>query len=176
MQFNQDVDELLAVHDGRPLTLCNVHALAAPWLTTKLGEASATGRFGIGLLTLHALSPVFDLHSVDYHLRLGDPTLKPIAEPTLPPGIAGPHETVLRVPLQQATLADCELLDWSSDWDDSSLLFLQSVRHVSFTVGETVRDLRLTSKPLEFSPVTTNTWPTCSKRHPTDSMAATVPG
>lgn len=75
VRFYQTPHALLAIHNGKPLTLRNVHALAAPWLTTKHGESSATGRFGIGLLTLHAIAPAFELHSGGYHLRLGDPTI-----------------------------------------------------------------------------------------------------
>ncbi len=145
-------DALLAVHDGRPLTLRDVHALAAPWLTTKRGDASATGRFGIGLLTLHSLAAAFELHSGSYHLRLGDPTLTPV-EPLPPHPEHKPGDTVLRLPLTDAELSADELLEWSDAWDDSGLLFLRSVRQVTFAAAGAVRALRLNTADL--SPITT---------------------
>jgi len=145
--FLHTVDELLAVHNGRPLTLSDVHALSAPWLTTKREDAAATGRFGIGLLTLHSLSPVFELHSGSYHLRLGEPTLAPI-DPLPPHPTYGPGDTVLRIPLSDAVLPAHELLDWSDAWDDSGLLFLRSVRRVTFVAGTSARTLRLRAEKL----------------------------
>jgi len=65
---------LVAVHDGRPVTLSDVLSLATPWLSNKTDNVLATGRFGIGLMTLRALSEVLDVHSGPYHVRLGDPT------------------------------------------------------------------------------------------------------
>lgn len=145
--FRQTPNSLIATHDGRPLKLRDVHALAAPWLTTKTHDAAATGRFGIGLLTLHSLAPSFELHNGDYHLKLGDPTVSPVE---LSPGDEGqtPEEgtTVLRVPLTDGLLDPSELMAWCSDWDDSSLLFLKSVRQVAFTTGTSTRALRLSAR------------------------------
>ena len=131
------------MHNGSPLTLRDVHALAAPWLTTKTDQAPSTGRFGIGLLTLHALAPAFEIHSEDYHLTLGEPTLAAISPVELPNGLATPHDTILRVPLAPDTLRDEELLRWCANWDDSSLLFLQSVRQVTFSAEGRSRKLEL---------------------------------
>ncbi len=141
--FHQTADALIAVHDGRPLSLRDVHALAAPWLTTKRDNATATGRFGIGLSTLHTLSETFQLHSGAYHLVLGDPTLRAVAGSPVPLELAGTADTAIYVPLAPRTLRDGELLRWCANWDDASLLFLDSVRQVSFTAGGTSRTLRL---------------------------------
>ncbi|SHG74018.1 hypothetical protein SAMN05444351_3090 [Geodermatophilus nigrescens] len=141
--FYQIADALIAVHDGRPLTLRDVHALAAPWLTTKRDDATATGRFGIGLSTLHTLAETFQLHSGAYHLMLGDPTLRTVEGAPVPEGLAGTGDTAIYVPLKLGSLAAGELLRWCADWDDASLLFLDSVRQVSFTAGTTSRTLQL---------------------------------
>ncbi|BEP13297.1 hypothetical protein acdb102_16080 [Acidothermaceae bacterium B102] len=147
IRFEREPDYLVAVHNGRALNLRDVHALAAPWLTTKQGESSATGRFGVGLLTLSSLAPVFEIHSGDYHLRLGDPTVDFISTPESPYSF-DPAATVLRVPLSPGSLASGELAAWFEEWDDSSLLFLRTVRAISYTDGPTQRTLSLTSKPL----------------------------
>ncbi len=146
-------DALLAVHDGQPLTLRNVHALAAPWLTTKRDDAGATGRFGIGLLTLHALAEAFELHSADYHLRLGDPTLETIPA-FADAALAGPDDTVVRVWLDPGGLGPDELMAWCEHWDDSSLLFLRNIRKVTFVAAGGRRELALRSEPMP--PVTRN--------------------
>ncbi|MGN9920718.1 sacsin N-terminal ATP-binding-like domain-containing protein [Micromonospora palomenae] len=141
--FRQTSQELIAVHDGAPLTLKDVHALAAPWLTTKRAKAAATGRFGIGLLTLHSLAPAFELHGGDYHLRLGDPTVEALPATDLARWHAAPSDTVVIVPLAPGALLDDEILKWCASWDDSSLLFLRTVREVSFCSGDQTRRLRL---------------------------------
>jgi hypothetical protein len=141
-------DELLIAHDGRPLVLKDVHALAAPWLTTKRDDASAVGRFGIGLMTLHALAETLEVHSGDYHIRFGDPSLTTIATPELPDGFAAGHETVLRLPLAHNALEPSALMDWASGWEDSGLLFLSHVSEVMFSAGSSCRTLRLTWEEL----------------------------
>lgn len=147
VMFRQTSTSLVASHDGRPLTLRDVHALAAPWLTTKTQDAAATGRFGIGLLTLHSLAPSFELHNRNYHLKLGDPTVSAV-EPAL---VDGPHSsadgtTILSIPLAEDALEPGELMAWCRDWDDSSLLFLKSVRKVTFTTDASTRVLRLSAR------------------------------
>jgi hypothetical protein len=143
VHFHQTSDAVIAVHDGAPLTLRNVHALAAPWLTTKGGESAATGRFGIGLVTLHSLSPTFEMQSGSYHLRLGDPTIESLPIAPRPALFAGPGDTVITVPVAAGTLVEDELYTWGESWDDTSLLFLSTVRKVSFTAGGRFRRLKL---------------------------------
>ena len=76
LQLGQD--ELLVSHNGSPVRLPHVLALATPWLTTKGGEAALMGRFGIGLTTLRSLSNTFEVHCDPYHVRFGDPFVSPI--------------------------------------------------------------------------------------------------
>jgi hypothetical protein len=77
-------DALLIAHNGSPVRLRDVHALATPWVTTKRHNSKAIGRFGIGLMTLHALSDILELHSGPYHVRFGNlvvTAIKPFATP-----------------------------------------------------------------------------------------------
>ncbi|MFE9976842.1 sacsin N-terminal ATP-binding-like domain-containing protein [Streptomyces hirsutus] len=66
--------ELLVAHDGRPVRLTDVMALAMPSLTSKDDDPDATGRFGIGLMTLRRLSPVLEIFWGFYRVRIGTPT------------------------------------------------------------------------------------------------------
>ena len=124
-------DQFIAVHDGADVTLSDVLALATPWLSNKTDNELATGRFGIGLMTLRALSDVLDVHSGSYHVRLGNPTVGAIALDDFPRDLAHASETALCLPLRSAGLDTEDIATWLGRWDDSALLFLRSVRDVT---------------------------------------------
>ncbi|MGA5162242.1 sacsin N-terminal ATP-binding-like domain-containing protein [Streptomyces pseudogriseolus] len=123
--------ELLVAHDGRPVRLTDVMALAMPSLTSKDDDPDATGRFGIGLMTLRRLSPVLEIFCGFYRVRIGDPDVS-LADPfPVPSWFADDGWTVLRIPL--ATPADVQgqdVDDWLAAWGDEALLFLDHVRTV----------------------------------------------
>lgn len=135
--------DLDVLHDGRPLTLRDAHALAAPWLTTKRDDSDAVGRFGIGLMTLKALADAFEMHSGDYHVQFGSPTIAVVDSRSLPTEAKHADNTLLHVPLRDATRAGEQLIEWADRWDDSALLFLRSVRTVHFTTASLARSLSL---------------------------------
>ena len=66
--------DLLASHNGAPVRLSHVLALAMPWLTTKGDEEASIGRFGVGLSTLQSLSKTLEVHCAPFHVEIGDPT------------------------------------------------------------------------------------------------------
>lgn len=138
-------DELLVAHNGLPVELPHVLALATPWLTTKSNDPSANGRFGIGLMTLRALSRILEVHCAPYHARLGDPTVTGTDPFTVPAGFAGDGWTVLRIPLEPGALSEEQLTKWLDLWDDSSLLFCRHVSIVSLLAsnGTVLRRLSL---------------------------------
>jgi hypothetical protein len=145
VEFRVRDGNLVAVHDGRLVTLSDVLSLATPWLSNKTADVLATGRFGIGLMTLRALSDVLDVHSGPYHIRLGEPTISGIDTGTLPHSLPEPTATVLCLPLREALDAD-ELADWLGRWNDSALLFLRHVKRVAVldADGAPIRTLTLT--------------------------------
>lgn len=136
--------ELLFAHNGSPVTLSDVMALATPWLSTKMDDASATGRFGIGLTALRGLSEVLEVHCQPYRLRIGDPTID-VADKLSPSDIIEPGWTALRVPLEPDALNSIDLVAWFERWDDSALLFLRSVSKVALydPTGRAIRTLHL---------------------------------
>lgn len=139
-----DEDFLTVAHDGRPVNLKDVLALATPWLTTKRDDALATGRFGIGLMTLRSISHTLDVYSGPYAMQLGAPTLSWVD--SSPPDVRAdwPASTVLRLPLSPGALEGTELEDWLERWDDTALLFCSNVSTVEVQIdGEEVRSLRL---------------------------------
>ncbi|MHB9858489.1 sacsin N-terminal ATP-binding-like domain-containing protein [Streptomyces sp. YIM S03343] len=108
--------ELLVAHNGSPVRLPDVLALAMPWLTSKAEQAESTGRFGIGLMTLQSLSPHLEVHCGHYRFRVGDPDIA-VARPfPLPDWFAGDTWTVLRVPLEPGVLGADEVDAWLAEW------------------------------------------------------------
>ena len=138
-------NDLLASHNGAPVRLDHVLALAIPWLTTKADDARAIGRFGIGLSTLQSLSPTLEVHCAPYNVEVGDPTVAPVHPPDLPPRFSKSGWTTLRIPLPDGTLQPWELDEWLDRWDDSALLFLRHVARVALLDpnGDPVRELAL---------------------------------
>jgi hypothetical protein len=144
VRFALDVEALLVAHDGRPVALSDVFALATPWVTTKSANASATGRFGIGLMTLQTLSPTLEVYSGNYRFRLGDPTISVVDEQYVRDGFARPDDTVLRIPLEPGVLSAEEVDLWFARWDESALLFCRCVKEVTVSsAGRLLRSLRM---------------------------------
>ncbi|WP_329562115.1 sacsin N-terminal ATP-binding-like domain-containing protein [Kitasatospora sp. NBC_01266] len=143
--------ELLLAHNGASVRLPDVLALATPWLTTKAEDAEATGRFGIGLMTLRAISPVLEVHCGHYHAQFGDPTISVVDALTVPPEFASQDWTVLRIPLTETSSAADSIVTaddidrWLGDWSDSALLFLRYVTRIVLYDADlrTRRELRL---------------------------------
>ena len=138
-------NDLLMGHDGDPVRLRHVLALATPWLSTKGGEAESFGRFGIGLSALRSLSTTIEVHCSPYHVRLGDPTLSPIEPMKLPAAFDGEGWTVFRVPFGEGRVGLEELAEWLERWGDCGLLFLRNVGEVGLRApkGEQLRRLSI---------------------------------
>ena len=136
---------LLVSHNGNPVRLPHVLALATPWLTTKAGQAALMGRFGIGLTTLRTLSETLEVHCDPYHVRLGDPFLSAIQPPRMPPGFDKAAWTTFRVPLAEGKVSPKELSAWLDRWDDSAMLFLRTVSKIALRTrrGDTIRKLAI---------------------------------
>ncbi|MFC9079368.1 ATP-binding protein, partial [Streptomyces sp. NPDC057062] len=129
-------DDMLVAHDGAGLCLADVLPLGMPWLTGKTADAAATGRFGIGLSTLRALSTVWEVHCHPFHVRFSGTELQPAAPPPeLPDEISGPEWTVFRIPLAPGKLTAAQLLAWFDGWNDASLLFMRHLRTLEVTAG-----------------------------------------
>ena len=137
---------LLITHDGSPVRLHHLLGFATPWISTKGDDPTAIGRFGIGLMTLRALSETMEVHCPPYHVQIGEPAIiSPIGRPELPAGFQEFSWTTLRIPLEDGAISSDELIEWLDRWDDAALLFLRNVLRVTLVGprGETVRELTL---------------------------------
>ncbi len=136
---------LLVSHNGSPVHLRHVLALATPWLTTKGGQAALMGRFGIGLTTLRSLSETLEVHCYPYHVRLGDPFVSAIRRPRMPAGFDLAGWTTFRVPLAEGSVSSADLSAWLDRWDDSAMLFLRTVSRIALRTprGDPVSELAI---------------------------------
>jgi hypothetical protein len=130
VQFQVVGDRLVATHDGRPVRLPDVLALTTPWVSNKVDDANAVGRFGIGLMTLRALSDVLEVHSGPYHLRLGDPAVSATDPVAFPASVAEGATTVFSVGLPP-DVDTTSVERWLDRWDDTALLFCRTVERVT---------------------------------------------
>ncbi len=131
VHFLLQPDALLIAHNGRPIRLRDVLAIATPWISTKRQDSEVLGRFGIGLMTLQALSDTLDLHSGPYDVSFGDSVVTAIEPFSVPNGFANPNDTIFRVPLVGNTLDSDMLSVWAEEWNDSALLFCNGVSRVT---------------------------------------------
>ncbi|WP_207285982.1 sacsin N-terminal ATP-binding-like domain-containing protein [Pseudomonas sp. FW300-N2A2] len=125
--------ELLIVHDGAPVTLAHVGAMLLPWLSTKDGDADATGRFGIGQRTLGALGGPITLHAPPFHFLMGDNGPISVEPSSDVHGIYQGHrrDTMLVIPLVESVTSE-KIVEAVHELDVDSLIFLQSIRILRF--------------------------------------------
>ena len=109
-------------HDGRGIELRDLQLLGLPGVTGKLDDAVATGRFGIGLTTVRALSTSWEVHCGDYHVRFADLDIQPITPIEPDDQIAGSGWRVFRISLPTDVATAQELSDWAAAWSDAALL------------------------------------------------------
>jgi hypothetical protein len=134
---------LIVVHDGRPVTLRDLFALAAPWVTTKKHDPGAIGKFGIGLMTLQSISPTLEVFAGPYRVRLGD-EVSYIEDPSLPGFLVEPELTLIRIPLEGEDLDPDAIDGWLETWGHAGMLFCRHVESISLEVeGRVVRTLGL---------------------------------
>ena len=118
-------------HDGKPVKLHHVLGFMIPWLSTKGHDASAFGRFGIGLTTLRSLSDTIEVHCSPYHVRIGSPPITPIDKSIFYSMLQEDEWTTLRIPIEAGSVTPEEVEEWLNQWDDSGLLFLRHVSRVT---------------------------------------------
>lgn len=141
VSFRLDGTALEVRHNGRRVNLRDLRAIAVPWLTTKSDDPIAAGKFGVGLSTLHRFAETFEVHSGDYHVRVGDPFIENLD--SAPGKSAYVEDTILRVVFREGAATEADFVRWYELWDDSALMFLAHVRKVGFSTPTEARTLSL---------------------------------
>jgi hypothetical protein len=131
LRIDQGRRELLIVHNGAPISLLHVGAMVLPWVSTKIDDPLASGRFGIGQNTLRSLGGPIDAHCHPYHFRMDEVPVVCPPEPEIA-GLYSPavRETLLIVPLD-AEVDTTALEPFMADLGTRALVFLRSIRRVA---------------------------------------------
>ncbi|MEU7834727.1 hypothetical protein [Nonomuraea sp. NPDC049129] len=123
-------DGLTVSHNGRPVRLADLLAMVAPWRSTKTANADQTGKFGIGLMTLEAISSIREVHSSPYHACLDGFSIAAMPPQDFPEAMGDDRWTFFHIPLPDDVATGDEILAWVRRWDHSALLFLRSVSRI----------------------------------------------
>ncbi len=121
--------QLLFAHDGAPVRLPELVAMALAFVSTKREEVGTKGRFGIGLKTLRRLGNTLSVHCGPYHASIEGNLIR-LASPAGPiEGFYRPNagETLLELELN-SSFDTAEFTAWFGDRDSSALLFLDRLR------------------------------------------------
>ena len=124
-------NQLLIVHNGEPMRLDHVIGLVFPGITSKLDDAEALGRYGIGLKILYRLGGPLVAHCPPFHFQVEAAGLHRTAPEPAIPGFYDPdrHETLLVLDLDKR-YGKPFFVHWLGQWDASSLVFLRALRSI----------------------------------------------
>lgn len=119
-------------YDGRPFDAPDVDAFRAMHHSTKQGDASTIGEFGVGIKVLVSCADVVELHSGGFHLRFMEGTRD---EPFfLLPRATSPrsttHEVHLRFRWREHVSPEAALAVLVGDVGPEHFLFLEKVRAI----------------------------------------------
>ena len=129
VSFDLRPDRLTVTHDGQPFTLPDIDAVTNIGASTKWGDLTALGRFGIGFKSVFSVTDAPEVRSGPFHFRIDD-LYVPVRLST-----GGHHdETVIVLPFgaERQTSHDAvhqRLRTFGAD----SLLFLESVGTVRWS-------------------------------------------
>jgi len=160
--------ELLIIHNGKPVSLAHLGAMVLPWLSTKATDDEASGRFGIGQKTLKSLGGPLEMHCAPFHFVMLDEAPEIVEPAKFVKGVYDPQlrETMLIVPLH-ADVDVSGIPDAVESLGVDSLKFLRHIRRLSYVDLDTPGSLRSYSihvEPVRDVEAVVNAV-TCSVRH-----------
>jgi hypothetical protein len=121
---------LLLSHNGARVNAMDAIAMAFPFYSTKSRDARAKGRFGIGQKTLGQIATRIGVHNPPYHFAIEDGRLRRCNPYSDNPSFVRPSDTLLDVHVRP-DFDSAKISAWINSWDESALLFLDSIRTVS---------------------------------------------
>ena len=119
-------------HFGVPFTEEDVRAVCGLAESTKEGDLTTIGRFGIGFKSVYAVTDRPEIHSGDEHFAVKDYVHPlPISPITLSEG-----ETVIGLPLSEGDTADDVVRQFERLGRERTLLFLREISEIKWGVSE----------------------------------------
>ena len=124
--------ELLAAHDGDPITVSDIVAMCVAFVSTKRNDPGMTGKFGIGLKTLSRLADRFEVHCSPYHFEIAGSKLRMISRPRRTK-FHDPKstDTLFVLPLREEELSP-RIRQWVDSRSAGDLVFLTHLRELSW--------------------------------------------
>jgi hypothetical protein len=117
-------------YDGRPFDAADVDAFRAMHSSTKRGDASTIGEYGVGIKGLVSCADVVELHSGGFHLRFteGEPGEPFFLLPRATAPRPSAHSVHLRFRWRSKVSPETALTELLGDFGPEHLLFLSKVR------------------------------------------------
>jgi hypothetical protein len=136
LSFELSTDRLVVRHDGRPFTEADVRGICGVATSTKSGDLTAIGTFGIGFKAVYAYTQTPSVHSGDEHFRIENYVrpvgIRPAGDG---PDVAGPGETLFVFPFDRGdarpATAVAEISAALAGLDPATLLFLRHIERVT---------------------------------------------
>lgn len=133
VEYHLHADHFELRHNGRPFTEDDVRGVCGVGAGTKADDITAIGRFGVGFKSVYAFSDSPSVHSGEAHFKI-ERFVRPHA---LDPIGVAQGWTHIRLPFDKQRgpkSDDCveDIRRGVAHLDDSSLLFLRSVRLIRF--------------------------------------------
>ena len=146
--------QLVVVHNGTPIKIHDILAMCLAFVSTKRGDASTTGKFGIGLKTLYRLTDRIEVHCNPYHFAIVGNRIKKIPATRIK-SFYSPQsaDTLLVLPLKDEDLVP-RVKEWAQAWEAHHMMFLRYLRRfawVSIPSGRAAFSRRLNERNTEVS-------------------------
>jgi hypothetical protein len=134
VRFDLYPDRLEVRHDGRPFNEADVRGVCGIGESSKIGDLTKIGRFGVGFKSVHAYTSTPEIHSGDEHFRIVQ-FIRPESVPVREPGRGG---TLFVFPFDFATVppsqAFAEIEHGLRSLSPRTLLFLRSIRSLVWSI------------------------------------------
>lgn len=125
--------DLVVVHNGKPVCLRHVLAMAMAFVSTKRDDPYSTGKFGIGLKTLTRIANGIEVSCTPYHFRIVGNSIEGMGRPHSIRHFYDPKSelTLIVLPLKETTYSS-NAREWVRSWAPAKMLFLHSLRSLSW--------------------------------------------
>ena len=124
--------DLLAAHDGDPITVRDVAAMCVAFVSTKRDDPGMTGKFGIGLKTLSRLADRFEVHCNPYHFEIAGSKIRILPRPRKTKFYDPKStDTLFLLPLREKELLP-RIRQWVDSRSAADLVFLPHLRELSW--------------------------------------------
>ena len=132
LQRKSSRQELLAAHDGDPITVSDIAAMCVAFVSTKRNDPGMTGKFGVGLKTLSRLADRFEVHCSPYHFEIAGSKIRMISRPRRTK-FYDPNsmDTLFVLPLRHKELSP-RIREWVDSRSAGDLVFLTHLRELSW--------------------------------------------